>query len=385
MLLKVAIIEPVGGHGGMDYYDFGLCEGLASSGVDVVLHTCDETQASQHYDFKLIHSYKGIYGTASAWKRGLRFAWGSLKAIGSAVLQRRKICHFHFFHVGVLEAFNIALAKLCFRKVVITAHDVESFVESLAVPKLARWVYRVVDVVIAHNQISKSELIEKLGLPSQKIVVIPHGNYLHMLGEMPEKAQARKQLALSETSKVLLFFGQIKDVKGLDLLLQAMPNVLEKHPDVVLLIAGRPWKSDFSKYENIIQDLKIEHACSTHIRFIQDKEVPTFYAACDLVVLPYRRIYQSGVLLMSMSYGRVTVSSDLPGMKEVVSDGETGVLFESENVASLSSKLVQALNEADKLETIEKNALELMQTKYDWAVIGKQTQGVYERLLHGDA
>jgi len=47
--------------------------------------------------------------------------------------------------------------------------------------------------------------------------------------------------------------------------------------------------------------------------------------------------------------------------------------------------LVQALNEADKLETIEKNALELMQTKYDWAVIGKQTQGVYERLFHGDA
>ena len=378
--LKVAIIEPVGGHGGMDYYDFGLSEGLAASGVDVALHTCDETEAVSKEGFKVVHSYKGVYGKDAAWKRGLRFVWGSIKAIAAAVAEQRKVCHFHFFHVGILEAFNVALAKLCFRKVVITAHDVESFVESLSVPRLSRWVYRVADGVVAHNQISKSELIEKLGLPSGKIAVIPHGNYLHMLGDMPEQDQARKELGLPKAVQVLLFFGQIKDVKGLDILLEAMPEVLKEHPNTILLIAGRPWKSDFSKYENMMTSLNISHACSTHIRFIKDEEVPLFYAACDLVVLPYRRIYQSGVVLLSMSYEKPVLVSDLAGMLEVVRDKENGFVFKQNDPKSLSGKINMILQDMEECDVVTIKALSDMKGHYSWVEIGKKTKKLYENI-----
>jgi len=380
-MCKVAMIEPVGGHGGMDYYDFGLCAGLSDAGCDVTLYTCEKTTAAENAVFSMKHAYQKIYGDFPAWQRGIRYLLGSVNAVLSAVFSGTKICHFHFFHVGVMETFNIALAKLCRRRVVVTAHDVESFVESLSVPRLSLWAYKKADHIIAHNEISKSELIEKLHVAEEKITVIPHGNYLHMLQALPTQAEAKKILGLKDKAKVLLFFGQIKDVKGLDILLKAMPEVLRNHPDTTLLIAGRPWKSDFSEYNELIDKLGIRNNCTLNIRFIPDDEVAQFYAASDLVVLPYRRIYQSGVVLMTMSYGKAVLVSDLPGMTEVVTDEEDGFVFKQGSVDALSTRLIEVLdNETVRNEVASKGKL-LMRDHYDWSLIGLKTKAIYQSLL----
>lgn len=375
--MKVAVIEPVGGHGGMDYYDFGLCEGLAAASADVVLHTCDETAIPADIDFEVRHSYAGIYANAPVWKRGLRYLRGTTAALLSAMREGRRICHFHLFHVGPLQVFNIALAKLLGRQVVITAHDVESFVESLEVPALSRWVYQRADRVIAHNQVSKQELIERIGMDASRIAVIPHGNYLHMLRSLPPADMARGELEIPVTAKVILFFGQIKEVKGLDVLLDAMPEVLKKHPDAVLLIAGKPWKSDFSAYEAQMERLGIRESCMTHIRYIPDEELPRYYAAADLVALPYRRIYQSGVVLMTMSYGKAVLVSDLPGMTEIVSDGDTGLVFRQGDVASLAAKVNDALTDNTSREQMAVRGYHIVRNDYDWQVIGEMTRSMY--------
>lgn len=378
--LRVAVIEPVGGHGGMDYYDFGLCGGLATAGVDVVLHTCDETVIPLDAGFAVRHSFAGIYGKAPSWKRGLRYLSGSVSALWSARREGRRICHFHLFHVGPRQVFNILLAKLLGLKLVITAHDVESFVESLEVPALSRWVYRQADRVVAHNQISKQELIDRIGLPDQRIVVIPHGNYLHTLRPLPVQRFARASLGIPEAAKVILFFGQIKDVKGLDLLLDAMPAVFKAHPDALLLVAGKPWKSDFSAYEKQMVSLGIRDRCITHIRFISDKDVALYYAAADVVALPYRRIYQSGVVLMAMSYGKAVLVSDLPGMTEIVTDGETGYVFRQGDVGELAASLDQALGNASERQVFAEKGYERVRDDYDWNVIGEKTKRLYESI-----
>jgi len=377
MSFKIAMIEPVGGHGGMDYYDFGLCAGLKGAGVDVVLHTCDETAQPQDTGFAVRHSYKRIYGHDPAWKRGLRYVRGSLAALFSAVREGRRVCHFHLFHVGILEAMNVLLAKLSGRSVVITAHDVESFVESLEMPLLNRWVYRQADRVIVHNRASRRELMERMGVGHEKVFVIPHGNYLHALRTMPEQREARRRLGVAEDPLLLLFFGQIKDVKGVDLLLEAMPEVLQRFPQTVLLVAGKPWKSDFLKYETLIETLGICEQCVTHIRYIPDEEVPLYYAASDLVVLPYRRIYQSGALLMAMSYGRPVLVSDLPGMTEIVADNENGFVFRQGDREDLVSKLRTILSNKVLRDICGQKGLEYVQSNYDWPRIGKLTAQLY--------
>ncbi len=374
------MIEPVGGHGGMDYYDFGLCAGLGAAGVDVVLQTCDETVIPDCAGFVVRHTYHGIFGKTSAWRRGLRFVSGSLRAVVFAVLEERKVIHLHLFHVGALPFMNVLLARLMARKLVITAHDVESFVTSLEVPLISRMAYRLAHRVIAHNNISRDELKARLHVPVDKIAVIPHGNYLHALRPMPPVDIARAKLGIPANAKVLLFFGQIKDVKGLDLLLKAMPLVLQRHPNAVLLIAGKPWKTDFAAYQAKIDELGINHACITNIRFIPDEEVSLYYGAADLVVLPYLRIYQSGVVLMAMSYEKAVLVSDIPGMLEVVNDQETGFVFHSGNVDDLVQKICTIFTNQLAMESVAKRGYSLMKDKYDWAVIGNKTKDLYASL-----
>lgn len=379
-LIRVVMIEPVGGHSGMDYYDYGLCGGLAAAGVDVVLYTCDDTTLPDNAGFAVRHAYVNIFGKTAAWRRGLRFVSGSVRAVFSAVREGRGIVHLHFFHVGVLALMNVLLARIAWRKVVITVHDVESFASSFGVLIMSRMAYRMAHRVIAHNRISRDELMELLHVPENKIAVIPHGNYLHALRPMPPVEVARERLGIPLHAKVLLFFGQIKEVKGLDILLSAMPYVLQRHPDVVLLIAGKPWKTDFAVYQSKIDELGIHDACIANVHYIPDEDVPLYYGAADLVILPYRRIYQSGVVLMAMSYGKAVLVSDIPGMLEVVQDQETGFVFRSSVVDDLVRGICSTFANQSIMESVAKRGQRLMGENYDWSVIGQQTKELYASL-----
>ena len=381
MKLKVCIIEPVGGHGGMDYYDSGLCGGLSIAGVDVVLHTSDFLTKNGVNNFDVRPSFRGVYRGKSKLKKGFLFLKGSLVSLISAVLESRKIVHFHLFNVGVTSAFNIFLAKLLLRKIVITAHDVESFVSEVEMPLLSKVVYRLADRVIAHNVISKTELLRCMKIPESKIKIISSGNYIEIAKGAPSREVSRGLLNINPTSKVILFFGQIKEVKGLELLLKALPGVIKAHPEATLLIAGRPWKTTFSKYQKLIDELAISEACIIHLRFIPDNELPWYYAASDIVALPYKRIYQSAVVLMAMSFGRAVIVSDLPGMMEIVSAPHVGRVFESGNSKALEDQLISALADNATRTDHARNGLLHMKEKYSWELIGVSTSELYSEIL----
>lgn len=109
-LPKVAVIEPVGGHSGMDYYDFGLCSGLAENGVNVTLYTCDETTIPKNIDYRICRFYQNIYGKDKAWVRGLRFVRGSITSMLDAKRKGVQIIHLHFFFRwanGIIECFTL--------------------------------------------------------------------------------------------------------------------------------------------------------------------------------------------------------------------------------------------------------------------------------------
>ena len=381
-VLRAAIVEPVGGHGGMDYYDFGLCKGLSEAGVDVTLYTCDETSWRSEA-FKTEIPYRDVFGKAPAWLRGIRHLRGSVRALLGARLGGTRLSHFHFFHVGPLELFSVLLARSLGMKVVVTAHDVQPFVESLSVPWMAAGAYRMSTRVISQSRTAEEELATLLGVPGTRIDVIPHGSYLPFISEVPTQEAARARLGLPEGAKVLLFFGQVKEVKGLDLLVRAMPQVLREHPEAVLLVAGRVWKDDFRRYRKQIEALGISENCVLHIRFIPDADVAAYYTAADVVVLPYRRIYQSGVLLMAMSYGKPVVASDLPGMTEVVSHGANGYLFAAGDVGSLAGTLVDVLGDTGGLRRVGERALLHVQEHHDWGRIGASTAACYRSTLKG--
>ena len=379
--LKVAVIEPVGGHGGMDYYDFSLCEELGEAGADVTLYTCDETLREGPPSFEVSLPYQRIYGADPAWLRGARFVRGTFRALLYAKRRCARIAHFHFFYVGPLELFNVVLARVLGFSLVVTAHDVQAFVERLSVPWMTKAAYKGSDLIIAQSKVGKRELTATLRVPKAKVALIPHGNYLHFIDSVPSREEARSRVGLPDGARVLLFFGQIKEVKGLDVLLRAMPGVVRKYPDAVLLIAGKVWKDDFRHYQEQMDALGIAENCLSSIRYIPDSEVGNYYAAADVVVLPYRRIYQSGVLLMAMSYGKPVVVSDIDGMAEVVEDRVNGYVFPSGDADALTAKLVEVLSEPEELRNVGKRALSYVKERHNWAEIGKVTVEHYRSVL----
>ena len=379
--LRVAVVEPVGGHGGMNFYDLSLCQALVQAGAQATLYTCDKTTITGQEGFPVQRPYRGIFGSSPAWQRGLRFVRGSLQALLHARRSGLQLAHFHFFHVGPLELFNVGLARCLGLRVVITAHDVEAFKEGLSVPRFMRWAYGAAHRVIAHSQIAKRELIEELHLKPDKVEVILHGNYVAGVPDDITREKARTHLGLAPEQRVLLFFGQIKDVKGLGVLLQGFALARQVDPSLHLLIAGRVWKTDFSQYQRLIDELRLGPFCSLHIRYIPDAEVPLFYRCADLVVLPYLRIYQSGVVLQAMSYGCPVLVSDIEGLLEAVDDDDSGFVFRSRDPQHLAQRLAQVFATPGRATQVGQTGLHLVRLRNDWALLGVQTLACYRRAM----
>jgi len=267
------------------------------------------------------------------------------------------------------------------KRIVVTVHDVDSFAGSVRGKKIiTKFIYRLADRIIVHNKVSMEELAA-IGVPSRKIAIIPHGHYLNYRGDIPSQSIARDRLGIDSSAKIILFFGQIKLTKGLDQLIEALPKVASEIPNILLLIAGRPWKANFAVYESLIEKLNVKPLCRLHVGFVPDQDVATYYAAADVVALPYRRIYQSGVLLMAMSYSRPVIVSDLPGMTEIVKDGINGYVFTNGSTDALADVLVRALKSEQQCQIYSDHALLYIKEHHDWDRIGESTASLYREVL----
>ncbi|MBT3571583.1 MAG: glycosyltransferase, partial [Flavobacteriales bacterium] len=117
-----------------------------------------------------------------------------------------------------------------------------------------------------------------------------------------------------------------------------------------------------------------------HTKFIPHEDVEHYYCASDLVVLPYKKIYQSGVLMMTLSYERPALVSDLPPLIEVITDNENGFLFASEDEEDLTDKIIKIISDKENLEKVRLKGIETVNTKYGWDEIGRLTKKAYQTL-----
>jgi D-inositol-3-phosphate glycosyltransferase len=366
--LSVAIIEPVGGHGGMDYYDYGLAMGLGINDVDVVLYTSDNTKVRQYLNVETLLFFKKM------WKQNflikvLKYLAGHYFSIQDIKKRGVKIIHLHFFTFRSIDLLILWYSRLNNLKIAATIHDINSF-DKKANSFIERSCVNYIDGLIVHNQSSLNVLNDKLDVSVPKII-IPHGNYLPFIDEVSD-------LKTEKSEKfTLLFFGQIKKIKGLDVLLHALKFVKERGCQVELIIAGKAWKSDLNYYINLIKDLNLEDVVTTDFRYIPDEEVAGFYTKADLVVLPYRQIYQSGVLLLTLSYGKPVLCSDLEPFKEIIIDNSTGFLFESGNPRDLAEKIENIILDKNCLSKVASATNLMIRDKFDWIKIGSLTKEFY--------
>ena len=381
MKRKVAIIDTLGAHGGaFHFYTFGQSIGLIKSAVDVSLYTNNETNNPQISKLNFFSFYKDVFASKYRIINGLRWIYGSLKSILHARFSGVTIFHFHIFYTNILVFFNLLLAKFLFGKVVLTIHDVASFANNRESIIPSNLFYKLSNVILTHNQFSKEEIIKLDSSLKEKISIIPHGNYIPFINVRNDKQNSRQYLGLPQDKEILLFFGMIKKVKGLDVLLKSLKNVVNENPNTILLIAGKTWENDFSSYQDIIDKNRLSSNIILHNRFIPHDDVEYYYSASDLVVLPYKKIYQSGVLMMALSYERPALVSDLSPLKEVITNNENGFVFKSEDANDLTEKINIILSDKGNLERVSENGKLLINEKFSWDQIGKLTKQAYQVL-----
>lgn len=142
-------------------------------------------------------------------------------------------------------------------------------------------------------------------------------------GEKPNKAEAIEKLGLEMNGQYLLFFGFIRDYKGLDLLLEAMADSRIYDSYTQLIIAGE-FYNNAEKYMELIREKKLHQKVILRTDFIPDEMVRYYFSAADMVVQPYKHATQSGVTQICYHFNRPMLVTNVGGLPEIVPDGIVG-------------------------------------------------------------
>ena len=160
--------------------------------------------------------------------------------------------------------------------------------------------------------------------PDARYIVSPHPIYSNFGDRIP-RSTAMKELGLDPQKKTLLFFGLLREHKGLDILIEAFSGLDDSYQ---LLIAGEPYGS-FERYRKLIDASPNRSRIHLFDRFISDSEVAGFFCASDLCVLPYRSATQSGISSIAYHFDLPMVTTAVGGLKEMIGETGTGIVTES--------------------------------------------------------
>ncbi len=176
-------------------------------------------------------------------------------------------------------------------------------------------------------------------------------------GEKMDKVLARKMLNLNPNGKYVLFFGFIRDYKGLDLLLKAFAQPQIKNSDVHLLIAGEFYANQ-QEYMKMIEQLGVDNKVILKTEFIPNEKVADYFSAADLVAQPYKSATQSGVTQVAYHFDVPMLVTNVGGLAEMVVNNKTGYVVkrDEKEIASAIAKFFENKKEQNRLkENINKH------------------------------
>lgn len=223
---------------------------------------------------------------------------------------------------------------------------------------LTKYAFRQADFFIVQSRVVGQELLSLFPRANYKLA--PHPVY-HIFGEVTDKQLARQSLGIGE-QKVVLFFGIVRGYKGLDLLIEAMPKILEAEP-VKLLVVGE-FYDDENKYRDQIARLNLSDRVQVVSEFVPNEKVSLYFSAADVVVLPYKSATQSGIVQVAYHLNKPCIVTDVGGLSEVVIDGKTGYVISPNDPNAIAEAVLKFYAEARE-KAFSQN-VEREKRKYSW-------------------
>lgn len=346
-------------------YTAGLARGLADAGCEVVLLTRDhDLEFGEEPGAMREFVAATLDGHASHLEIGGRVRDPS--RLREMLALRRRLGGWgpEVVHVQDSLTHDMRLAVAGgypWRRYALTVHDPAPHPGDPQPPRrilaVRRHLRRRADLLFAHSEVLAEELRE-LGDVRGAIEVVPHGFGAVSAPPLPERPS-------------LLFFGRISHYKGLDTLLDAMPAVWERLPEVTLTVAG---SGDIPRHE-VLSDPRVE----LRDEHVPEAVVPGLFAAATCVVLPYRQASQSGIGSEAKQYGRATIATTVGGLPDLIGP-DSGRLVAPDDPAALAAAIVEVAGTPGLAAELGRGAAASV-GEAGWRSVAEQTLVAYRRHL----
>jgi glycosyltransferase involved in cell wall biosynthesis len=351
--VRIAIVEAAA-HGGLLHYHVQLGEALAARGHAVDLVTPRDNELSGRADHARMRAVLTPPAQPSA-------SGGSylLRRIGVAARLTRAWARILWEtrpgrYDAVVIGADIALPPAMLATALMTtlprrpelvrvAHNVRAFnrwgggdvyTSSASTDRLLRRLYPRFDLILVHGERSREEFARLW--PGTRLAVIPHGDE-RIFGDDPPPPSDEERV---------LFFGDWRKVKGLEVLMEAFDELVRRRPGARLTVAGTPSEADWDP--DILRRWARGHEGRVELidRYVPIEEVPAVFARARVVTTPYVTGYQSGVIHLAMTMGRAVVTSDVGDLGTAVADGLTGRVVPPQEPHALAQALDEVLADA---------------------------------------
>ncbi|MEM4699914.1 MAG: glycosyltransferase family 4 protein [Candidatus Nezhaarchaeales archaeon] len=370
--------------GGLARHVYWLSRSLAKRGVEVAVVTLDHPEAPEREFEEGLEVVRVMsHGLASpdfaSWVHQFNFK------MVKAALEEVGDCSIIHAHDWLTAVAGVTLKHLLRRPLIATIHSTEfgrrggSLRDPLQrhIHEVEWWLtYESWRVVVCSNYM-KMELTASLGVPEDKIDVIPNG-----VGATkplwPERLREVRRRYAEDWESIVLFVGRMVYEKGPHVLVDAALELLSRRWDVKFVLVGEgPLRKELM---DKVQSSGLAHKFY-FTSFIDDLELSELYAACDVAVFPSLYEPFGIVALEAMAAGKPVVVSDVGGLSELVVDGLNGIKVPSGRAHELSLAIERLLESKEEARRMGERALRRVREAYSWDRIAERTEGVYRRVL----
>lgn len=262
-------------------------------------------------------------------------------------------------------AFGWIIRRIKSARIIILAHNIEFHEKWFFAKPLTRYLLTPAHRIVLLSEKSSHDLFRLYPeIPKYRIVSGFHPIYEHFAGQHFSRLHPVEK-------QTLLFFGLIKDYKGLDVLLDALPIVREQYLDIKLILAGDVYGS-FSPYQDQINRYNLEPSLEKHLTYIPDQRIKEFFQRSVVCILPYVSATQSGIISMSYAFNLPVIASRVGGIGEYVREGDqaTGILVDPGNPQALATAILSYLNNG--LYQNFSNNIDLLKQNLTWEKLSQK-------------